>query len=57
MITTIYISEDIEYKITDEEKFDNPEEEVIFEIDGKFVLGMFDDMLGAPIDKVCKIIK
>jgi hypothetical protein len=57
MITTIYISEDIEYKITDEEEFDDPEEEVIFEIDGKFVLGMFDDMLGTPIDKVWKIIK
>lgn len=56
MVQTIYI-EDFEYKITDEEEFDNPEEEIVFEIDGDFIVGMFDDMLGAPIDKVWKIIK
>lgn len=56
MVQTIWI-DDIEYNITDEEKFDDYEEEVIFEIDGKFIVAMFDDLLGAPIDNVWKIIK
>lgn len=46
-----------DYKLTDEEEFDDPLEEIVFEIGGKFVIGMFDDMLGAPIDNVWKIIK
>ena len=46
-----------DYKLTDEEEFSDPEEEIVFEIEGKFVIGMFDDMLGAPIDKVWKIVK
>ena len=49
--------DDYEYHLTDEEDFDDISEEIVFEIDGKFVVGMFDDMLGAPIDKVWKIIK
>jgi hypothetical protein len=56
MIQTIWI-DDFEYKITDEEEFNNPEEEIVFEIDGDFIIGMFDDMLGAPIDKIWKIIR
>ena len=56
MIQIIHL-EDFEYKITDEEEFDDLSKEVIFEIDGEFVLAMFDDMLGAPIDKVWKIIQ
>ena len=56
MVQTIWI-DDIEYNITDEEEFDDYEEEVIFEIDGKFIVAMFDDLLGAPIDNVWKIIK
>jgi hypothetical protein len=49
--------DDQEYNLTDEEEFDDISEEIVFEIGGKFVVGMFDDMLGAPIDKVWKIIK
>jgi hypothetical protein len=49
--------DDQEYNLTDEEEFDGISEEIVFEIDGEFVVGMFDDLLGAPIDKVWKIIK
>ena len=56
MVQTIYI-EDFDYKITDEEEFDDLSEEVIFEIDGEFVLANFDDMFGVQIDKVWKIIQ
>jgi hypothetical protein len=46
-----------DFELTDEEEFGDISEEIVFEIGGKFVIGMFDDMLGAPIDKVWKIIK
>ena len=46
-----------DYELTDEEEFSDLEEEIVFEIGGKFVIGMFDDMLGAPIDNVWKIVK
>jgi len=46
-----------DYKLTDEEEFSDPGEEIVFEIGGKFVIGMFDDMLGAPIDNIWKIVK
>jgi hypothetical protein len=56
MVKEVNIDDEI-YKITDEEEFGGTEEEIVFEIDGEFIVGMFDDMLGAPIDKVWKIIK
>ena len=46
-----------DYKLSDEGEFDDPEEEYVFEIEGKYVFGMFDDLLGAPIDNVWQIIE
>jgi hypothetical protein len=45
-----------DYELTDEEEFNDLSEEIVFEIGGKFIIAMFDDMLGAPIDKVWKIV-
>lgn len=60
MITTIKIGKK-EYKVTDEETMCK-EDELIFEIrnrnseDNTYVLGMWEDLLGAPIKKIWKII-
>ena len=60
MITTIKIGKK-EYKVTDEETM-RKEDELIFEIrnrnsdENTYVLGMWDDLLGAPIKKIWKII-
>ena len=48
------------YKVTDEESISTTEE-LIFEIKNnslptEYVVGMFDDLLGYPIQKVWKII-
>ena len=60
MITTIKIGKK-EYKVTDEETM-RKEDELIFEIrnrnsdENTYVLGMWEDLLGAPIKKIWKII-
>ena len=60
MITTIKIGKK-EYKVTDEETM-RKEDELIFEIrnrnsdENTYILGMWDDLLGAPIKKIWKII-
>jgi C4-type Zn-finger protein len=51
----------VDYKVTDDERI-NREDEIIFEIrerrdsETKFVVGMWDDLLGSPIQKVWKIL-
>jgi hypothetical protein len=60
MITTIKVGKK-QYKVTDEETM-RKEDELIFEIrnrnseENTYVLGMWDDLLGAPIKKIWKII-
>ena len=52
---------EMDYLVTDEERI-GQEDELIFEIrerrdsEHKFVIGMWDDLLGAPIQKVWKIL-
>ncbi len=51
----------MDYLVTDEETIQK-EDEMIFEVrnrrerDSTFVLGMWDDLLGSPIQKVWKIV-
>lgn len=54
MIITVNI-DGSDYKLTDEEEFDNFLEDVVFEIDGEFTIARFDEMLGTPIDNIWKI--
>jgi hypothetical protein len=52
---------DMDYMVTDEEQI-NQTDELIFEIrerrdsEHTYVVGMWDDLLGAPIQKVWKIL-
>ena len=52
----------MDYIVTDEERIDQSDE-LIFEIrerkdsEHKYVIGMWDDLLGHPIQKVWKIIE
>jgi hypothetical protein len=60
MTQTITVK-DMDYLVTDEETIQK-EDEMIFEvrnrreIDSTFVIGMWDDLLGSPIQKVWKIV-
>lgn len=60
MIQTLTVK-DIDYLVTDEETI-TQEDEMIFEVrnrresDSTYVVGMWDDLLGAPIQKVWKIV-
>ncbi len=60
MTQTITVK-DMDYLVTDEETIQK-EDEMIFEVrnrrerDSTFVLGMWDDLLGSPIQKVWKIV-
>ena len=51
----------MDYLVTDEETI-TQEDEMIFEVrnrrenDSTYVVGMWDDLLGAPIQKVWKIV-
>jgi len=60
MIQTLTVK-DMDYLVTDEETI-TKEDEMIFEvrnrreIDSTFVIGMWDDLLGSPIQKVWKIV-
>jgi hypothetical protein len=60
MIQTLTIK-DVDYLVTDEETI-TKEDEMIFEVrnrretDSTYVLGMWDDLLGAPIQKIWKIV-
>ena len=60
MIQTLTIK-DVDYLVTDEEAI-TKEDEMIFEVrnrretDSTYVLGMWDDLLGAPIQKIWKIV-
>jgi hypothetical protein len=53
--------DDMDYMVTDEERIDQSDE-LIFEIrerrdmEHTFVVGMWDDLLGSPIQKVWKIL-
>ena len=53
---------EIDYMVTDEERIDQSDE-LIFEIrerkdsEHKYVIGIWDDLLGPPIQKVWKIIE
>ena len=61
MEKTITISE-MDYFVSDEETI-HQEDELIFELkirrdaDATFVVGLWDDLLGSPIQKVWKILK
>lgn len=52
---------EVDYMVTDEERIDQTDE-LIFEIrerrdsEHTFVVGMWDDLLGTPIQKVWKIL-
>jgi hypothetical protein len=52
---------EMDYMVTDEERIDQTDE-LIFEIrerrdsEHTFVIGMWDDLLGSPIQKVWKIL-
>jgi hypothetical protein len=60
MIQTLTVK-DMDYLVTDEETI-TKEDEMIFEVrnrresDSTYVLGMWDDLLGAPIQKIWKIV-
>lgn len=60
MIQTLTVK-DMDYLVTDEETI-TQEDEMIFEVrnrresDSTYVVGMWDDLLGAPIQKVWKIV-
>ena len=60
MIQTLTIK-DVDYLVTDEETI-TKEDEMIFEVrnrresDSTYVLGMWEDLLGAPIQKIWKIV-
>jgi hypothetical protein len=60
MIQTLTVK-DMDYLVTDEETI-TQEDEMIFEVrnrresDSTYVVGMWDDLLGAPIQKIWKII-
>ena len=60
MTQTITVK-DMDYLVTDEETIQK-EDEKIFEVrnrresDSTFVIGMWDDLLGSPIQKVWKIV-
>jgi len=60
MIQTLTIK-NVDYLVTDEETI-TKEDEMIFEVrnrretDSTYVLGMWDDLLGAPIQKIWKIV-
>ena len=60
MTQTITIK-DVDYLVTDEETI-TKEDEMIFEIrnrretDSTYVIGMWDDLLGSPINKIWKIV-
>jgi len=51
----------MDYLVTDEETI-TKEDEMIFEVrnrresDSTFVIGMWDDLLGSPIQKIWKIV-
>jgi hypothetical protein len=60
MIQTITVK-DMDYLVTDEETI-NKEDEMIFEVrnrresDSTYVVGLWDDLLGAPIQKIWKVV-
>ena len=60
MIQTLTVK-DMDYLVTDEETI-TKEDEMIFEVrnrresDSTYVLGMWEDLLGAPIQKIWKIV-
>jgi hypothetical protein len=60
MIQTLTVK-DMDYLVTDEETI-TQEDEMIFEVrnrresDSTYVVGMWDDLLGAPIQKIWKIV-
>jgi len=60
MIQTLTIK-DVDYLVTDEETI-TKEDEMIFEVrnrresDSTYVVGMWEDLLGAPIQKIWKIV-
>jgi hypothetical protein len=60
-MTKIINVDGMDYKVSDRESI-KIDDELIFEIkndddvESKFVIAMFDDMLGLPIKKVWKII-
>ena len=60
MTQTITVK-DMDYFVTDEETI-TKDDEMIFEIrnrretDSTYVIGMWDDLLGSPINKIWKIV-
>mgnify|MGYP000417527105 FL=1 len=60
MIQTLTVK-DMDYLVTDEETI-TQEDEMIFEVrnrresDSTYVVGMWEDLLGAPIQKIWKIV-
>jgi len=60
MIQTLTVK-DMDYLVTDEETI-TKEDEMIFEVrnrretDSTYVLGMWEDLLGAPIQKIWKVV-
>ena len=60
MIQTLTVK-DMDYLVTDEETI-KQEDEMIFEVrnrresDSTYVVGMWEDLLGAPIQKIWKIV-
>jgi hypothetical protein len=60
MIQTLTVK-DMDYLVTDEETI-TKEDEMIFEVrnrretDSTYVIGMWEDLLGAPIQKIWKIV-
>jgi hypothetical protein len=58
-MTKLIKVEDKTYQVTDEEEY-NPSEQLLFEISHKgaytYTIGLWRDILGAPVRKIWKIV-